>query len=225
MFNYFDLSNTDDFQYMLDMMGKDVLVNGNLVRALVTNTDLNRNYDDKKISTLTEIKRGDLIEYDGKKWLIISEVNGKRYNKYKGIMRRCNYDVTFKTGETQTIVGYDPMGRPIYATVEEHQTFPTIIDSKTFDIQTGQVINMAEGKILVTLQENPESLKIALDTRFIKMGNAWKIVGKDRTKKGLIVLTAEIGLFSQYDDLENEIAYNSDPNAGSGGSGGGDDLW
>ena len=94
MFNYFDLTSTDDYKYLLSAIGTDVVKNDmDTIRVIITNTNLEQNYDDRKISSLSQIKRGDLIEYDSSQWMVISEVNNTRYNKYKGIMRRCNYEV------------------------------------------------------------------------------------------------------------------------------------
>lgn len=90
MFNLFD-SNLDDFQYLLDNLGMDVEINGVSARAVISNTPINANYDDKKIKTLQLIKRGDKVKYQDNTYLIISEINGTRYGKYKGLMRRTNF--------------------------------------------------------------------------------------------------------------------------------------
>lgn len=94
MFNYFEFNNPTDFQYLLNSAGQDVLIDGKSARALITNTNLTESQDNKKITTLENIECGFLIDYDNGKWLIISEVNGKRYNKYKGIMQKCNNTLT-----------------------------------------------------------------------------------------------------------------------------------
>jgi len=186
-FNYFDLSSDTDFQYLLDSIGQDVSINSSTSKALITNTNVEQYYDDKYISTLTSIKRGDIVDYDNQNWLIVSEVNGKRFNKYKGIMRVLEYDVNFNfSGDIKT--------------------FPTSIDSKTFDIEQGKYISLPDGKILVTLQENIETLKIELDQRFIKMGSAWKVTGINRTHKGLIILSCDLDIFNVNDNRELEIA-------------------
>lgn len=207
MFNIFQLNSKNDYEYILNSIGEDISINNNPAKAIITNTDLNQTYDNKKISTLAVLNRGDIINYDYGKWLITSEVNGQRYNKYKGIMRKCIYDIWFKTGETKEQIGTDGSGYPVYEYTEYHQLISVYVDSKTFDIETGQIFSMPSGTTLVTLQENEESLKIKLGTRFIKMGSAWEIVGIDRTKKGLITFTSEITGFNSNDDKVNEIAY------------------
>jgi len=85
--------------------------------------------------------------------------------------------------------------------------FPSLIDTKVFDVSTGQYITMPEGKILVTMPENEESSKITIDLRFIIMGSAWKVTGIDKSKIGLITLFCDITQFDTVnDDIENEIA-------------------
>lgn len=65
MVNLFTNDNAD-FAFLLDQMGSDVLINDNPVKALITNTNLEQNYDDKKISSLSPLKRGDIVVYNGK---------------------------------------------------------------------------------------------------------------------------------------------------------------
>jgi len=75
MFNIFDNSTAEqDFEYILYYRGSSVLRNGVPVRALISNTNLEQHYDDKKITTLEELNRGDVIDYDGKTFMVISGV-------------------------------------------------------------------------------------------------------------------------------------------------------
>ncbi|MGG0887297.1 MULTISPECIES: Ig-like domain-containing protein [Brevibacillus] len=191
MVNLFQ-SNPDDFQYILDTLGQDVLINNRSVRAVISNTTLSTDVDDKKISTLTPIQRGYLVHYNDEDWLIISEVNGQRSGRYRAFMRVCDYRIKFNfTG-----------------TVKE---FPAIVDGKVFDVETGQFMTLPNSKILVTLQENEETLQIVVGQRFIKMGRAWEVEAIDRTEKGLLRLWCKEDQFNDaVDDKENEIA-----NAGS----------
>lgn len=94
MFNYFQLNDPKDFKHLLNMAGQDILINGKPARALITNTNLTESKDNRNITTLENIECGYLIDYDDGKWLVISEVSGKRYNKYKGIMQKCNNTLT-----------------------------------------------------------------------------------------------------------------------------------
>ena len=66
--------------------------------------------------------------------------------------------------------------------------------------------SLPTGKIIVLLQDNAESRMINIDNRFIKMNKAFKVVGDDRTDKGLIKLYCDLDMFSVDDDKINEVA-------------------
>ncbi|GED25176.1 hypothetical protein BAG01nite_12780 [Brevibacillus agri] len=186
MINLFQ-SNPDDFQYILDTIGQNVQINNQSVKVVISNTTLSTDVDDKKISTLTPIERGDIVHYNNEDWLIISEVNGQRNGRYRAFMRVCDYPIKINFG-----------------IVKE---FPAIVDGRVFDVETGQYMTLPASKILVTLQENQETLEIEAGQRFIKMGRAWKVEAIDRTHKGLLRLWCKQDQFnSAVDDVENEIA-------------------
>lgn len=118
----------------------------------------------------------------------MSEVNGQRSGRYRAYMRVCDYPIKFNF---QGMV----------------KAFPTIVDGKVFDVETGQYMPLPNSKILVTLQENQETLLITVGQRFIKMGRAWAVEGIDRTQKGLLILWCKQDQFNEaVDDIENEIA-------------------
>lgn len=83
------------FNYMLEQVGKDLTLNGSTpIRAILSSVPVNaNNHDDKYISTLYPIKQGDLVDYINSKWLIVSQVNGQRIVKYKGVMRKCTHSM------------------------------------------------------------------------------------------------------------------------------------
>ncbi|WP_414852368.1 hypothetical protein [Brevibacillus sp. IT-7CA2] len=86
MINLF-VSNKEDFQFILDHLGKDVLINNQPVKAAISNSPLSTDVDDKIISTLAAISRGDIVHYNNEDWIILSEVNGQRYGRYRAYIR------------------------------------------------------------------------------------------------------------------------------------------
>lgn len=61
------------------------------------------------------------------------------------------------------------------------------------------------------MQLNEQSKEIELNQRFIKMGNAFKVVGKDLTKNGLLILHCDLDTIdTTHDDVENEVANGKD---------------
>ncbi|WP_168796726.1 Ig-like domain-containing protein [Acetivibrio thermocellus] len=190
--NIFDFPN-NDYLYLLSMAGDDIYINNGTIpkKALINNLPVNRQADIRTISTTTEIKRGDLINWDNEYWLIISEIGQKRYSYYKGIIQRCNYNIKFN----------------FKGTIKE---FPCIVDSKVFDVETNQYLSIPAGKIVVTMQSNADSENIKINDRFIKMKNAWKVSSIDRTNNGLIILHCDLDSIISSDDLVNEIANAGD---------------
>lgn len=189
--NIFDFPQKD-YLYLLSMAGDDIYLNNDTMpkKALINNLPVNRQADIRTISTTTEIKRGDLVNWDGGNWLIISDIGHKRYSYYKGIIQKCNYNIKFN----------------FQGTIKE---FPAIVDSKVFDVETNQFFSVPAGKIIVTMQSNENSENITIGQRFIKMKTAWEVTGIDRTKNGLLVLWCDLDNIKLSDDLVNEI-----PNAG-----------
>ena len=190
--NIFDFPQ-NDYLYLLSMAGDDIKINDNpeTKKALINNLSVNRQADIRTIATKEEIKRGDLVNWDGENWLIISEIGHKRYTYYKGIIQRCNYNIKFN----------------FEGTIKQ---FPAIADSKVFDVETNQYLSVPAGKIVVTMQSNADSENIKINDRFIKMKNAWKVTGIDRTKNGLLILHCDLDTIIPSDDLENEIANAGD---------------
>lgn len=177
----------NDFDFLLLQMGKQIIINGNTATAIIGYAD-NKEFDDKKIITKSSIKRGDLIEIGDYKYIVISDTSDKRYDTYyKAIARRCIYNIFFNFA----------------GTIKE---FPAIVTSKIFDTEQGKYMQLAEGQIQVTLQDNADTSNIQLQQRFIIMGDAWKVTGIDKAKNGLIILNCEIDVFNDNDDKNNEIA-------------------
>ena len=84
--------------------------------------------------------------------------------------------------------------------------FDVLLESETYDIVENKVISLPSGQILVWLQENTESTKVALNQRFLNTGRAWQVTGIDRSKPGLMKLFCELTLSNSDDDFTLGIA-------------------
>ncbi|MFI2857566.1 Ig-like domain-containing protein [Paenibacillus sp. JSM ZJ436] len=188
MINLFDHDN-QDYAFLMEQFGTDVLVNNNPTQAMIDNTNLEQEYDDKKISSLSPLHRGDIVIYEDNKYLLVSEVNGQRYDKYKGIMRRLPHTITVNAG--CRFIALD--------------CFITVGNSGITD---GKVLSIQDGEITVytTQYYNDSGLKI--DTRFILYGQAFKIVGIDRfSQPGIMIIRCEQDSINPAtDDVVNGIA-------------------
>lgn len=180
-----------NMDFLLYEKGESFLLNGVSQRGLFIEVkDKISFYDDIILTSKIPFETGDSISYQDSNWLVISQVQNNHdadVSIYRSRIRKCNYDVNFN---------FDGLVK----------TFPTIIEGKVFDVQSGQYIMLPTGKILVTIQENPDTLAMIINQRFIKMGSAWKVIGIDRSKRGLIILSADLDPFAADDDKIKEIA-------------------
>ncbi|WP_333888298.1 hypothetical protein [Clostridium sp.] len=53
------------------------------------------------------------------------------------------------------------------------------------------IIILPTGTIVVTVPLDSITEQIKINNRFIKMGAAWKVTGRDKSLEGLIKITAE----------------------------------
>lgn len=172
MFNL--LEPIDDFSYLLDNLGKDIQINNIPTKALITNTNLNESNDNKKITTLTNIQRGFLVDYDNQKWLITSEVNGMRYDKYKGIMQKCN---NFIIVNIAGILYYVPC---------------IVTDGASLNIDTNQYLMTLDTTIYILVANDSINSNIKVNDIF-KIGTYnYKVVNiDDISQSGLLILKME----------------------------------
>ncbi|MGF7057182.1 hypothetical protein [Brassicibacter mesophilus] len=169
-----------------------VLINNTETSAILEDTSDTLNYyADKYIVTIYEIKTGDIVEYEGINYLIISQIDRNKEN-YRARIRQADFNIKFFINE-------------------EIKEFPAIIESKIFDIETGQYLTLPNKKIRVTLKDDAETTYIIEGKRFIKMGSAWKVVGIDKTRPGLLILNCDFSEFNTNDDKENEVADYVEP--------------
>lgn len=173
--------------FFLFEKGEDVLLNNIGYKAVVldANEKINRD-NDKIIHCKVEIKTGDIVDYDGRKYIITSQIDNNP-NSFCGRMKQCNYSIAFNfTGNVKW--------------------FNALIETKVMDIDTNKYMSLASGTIKVSLQDNADSRDIAIGSRFINTGRAWKINGIDKATLGLIILTCDMVVTEASDDLNTGIA-------------------
>ncbi|WP_425446672.1 hypothetical protein [Dethiothermospora halolimnae] len=182
------MKRIDDYlDFLLQEKGEDILFKGQNKKAIISDAKNKINfYDDKFIRTDFEIKTGNVITYQDRKWLIISEVD-KNKKSYKARMRKSNFDINF-------IINNDV------------KNINSIIENLKFTLDDSNAIPLDDYDIRVIMGDSEVTENIDVNDRFIKMGKAWKVVGIDKTKKGLLILECNKDSFVSGDDKENEIA-------------------
>lgn len=197
MFNLFETESiNNDIKNLIESAGRNVLINNVARKVLIsTNTNLKiSEFEDRYIHSTHSIQRGDLIQYNNENYLIISESATRRNEKYKALMRHCNTNIEIIVVELIDTGEKDYRGAPIYNEVETTITVPSIVDSKTFSVDSGNAINLVNNQITVTVQDNEQTRGIAINDTFIVNGQNRKLVNIDYSKNGLLILYCDLGV-------------------------------
>lgn len=144
---------------MISQLGKTITVNNILRQALITNTELEQNYDDKWINTLYSLNRGDIIIYNNTKYLIISEQNDKRYNKYKVIMRRVPFTSVFSSSNLSV------------ATVNSSSLITAISAGTQLQIKHKLLITIDSKILLLSILK----FQMGLQLKYLQIRQRWNI--------------------------------------------------
>lgn len=198
----FDLfsTNHNDFHTMMDIAGVPIYVNGVPKRAFISNTRYLKEQNDKYISTVFEFKRGDIIYYDNRYWMVITQVGTPRHESYKGMIRQLEHDIIFNL--------YDVENRPSKYLLK----VPSIV-SQTSDFvaeysRTTQFITITS-EIHVIVQDNEKTRRIIElvnnGGRIIFGHRAYDIIGVSSAQKGVLDFTCAVSTFQAGDDRENSI--------------------
>lgn len=174
--------------FFLREKGELIHINGMQQIALIRNAvDKIQATDEKIVRTATPIYTGDYIDYQNERYLITSEIDHNDQS-YRGRMRKCNYNIAFNwSGNVKW--------------------FDVIVEGKSFYINVGNIISMAEGSINVFLQNNVDARNIMLSQRFYNTNQPFKVEGINRTVKGITQLSCTLDSISTaYDDVSNNIA-------------------
>ena len=178
------------FTNTLRNYGYDVIVNGeDEVKVILKEYKEGISPTDYKYMLFQNglIKQGDIISIFNDNWLVLHEDISINDVYTRVIIRRLKFKINFNfTGEVIS--------------------FPSAIDEGTYRISTNEYITLQDGRIVLNMQENETSKRISLNQRFLIMDNAWKVVQKTNAEHGIYKIYADIDIFNDNDDRENEIA-------------------
>ncbi|MGG4213877.1 hypothetical protein [Paenibacillus sp. FSL L8-0638] len=183
---------TRSLEPMLDFFlrekGKLVHINSVKQLALIRDaTDIIQMTDEKIIRAATPLHTGDIVDYRYERYLITSQVD-RNEQSCRGRMRKCNQRLALNCDG-------------------QVKWFDAVVEARTFSTETGKVISMPDGNIMVTVQDNADTRGIRLSQRFYMTHQPFKIVGMDRTMNGIIQLSCTLdSINTAYDDVENNIA-------------------
>lgn len=178
----------DQFNYILKQQGIDITINGVISSKCLMKEKENADYNDRKqiYVTIGQVRQGDVIDFLGETWIVVSKDIGSQV-----------YDV-LNLELTKHIIRFNFEGEII--------TFPAITHPMPKVLDDGAEVSFYAGTLQITLQETQDSEKIVLGQRVLNQGQAWKVSGWDKSKRGLITLMCEVDVFNADDDKVNEIA-------------------
>ncbi|NEU28806.1 hypothetical protein G3M74_22590 [Paenibacillus polymyxa] len=183
---------TRSLEPMLDFFlrekGELVHINGMRQLALIQDAaNTIQMTDEKIIRAATPLHTGDTVDYRDERYLITSQVD-QNEKSCRGRMRKCNQRLALNwSGQVKW--------------------FDAVVEARTFSTETGKVISMPEGNILITVKDNTDTRGITLSQRFYMTHQPFKVTGIDRTMNGIIQLSCTLdSINTAYDDVENNIA-------------------
>jgi hypothetical protein len=176
---------------MLNQVSRSVYLNESSepISVIITNTKLTNWYDDKIISSLIHIQRGSTILYNNNTYMVISQVNDRRYGHYKANMRLLPHSI---------VINRDC----------KMQTVPCYTEENSPSLKGGQVMTILDNRITVNVPSHKLDTNITLTAEFMINGNKFKIINiDDYTQKGISILTCEREQINpELDDVKNNIA-------------------
>lgn len=182
------------FNSNLKRLGKEVTINGVTVRAIIKeHTNLAIGIDTKHIfiPIAHEVVQGDIIGWNGNKYLVTNEEFSINNVYTKCLMRKLHHTINIKYANTEV------------------WNIPCFIVDNIQTIKSGTVIDIATGSIVITIPYTTTTTLIEHSTRLFAMGRqVWEVVGITNTEEGLIKLYCDKTLGIVGDDKENLVAYN-----------------
>jgi hypothetical protein len=149
---------------------------------------------------------GTYVKFDGYTWLLYDKYGGTGSTSIKMLAIRCNRLIKWKN-ETGELKEYECVASATDLGSKSKQS-KNEIEWNKFDVR------LPLGQLFVTVEVNPDTVKIKLNDRFIFGRNVYEvtgiddITGIDENDYGIIQLTVAITTKRTNDDFENDIAEN-----------------
>lgn len=189
-----------EFTNLINNFGIDVFLNDETEsrKAIISSrsqSEMLPDFDDKNIHCNFEIIRGNIITYQNVKYLVISDVQSKRAFEYKAIIRPMTNIFNYTYWSEGTIIGYDPLGNPIYADGEEPGEvvleLPCIAYQEGNPTLNGGQIVQPETMIKVIMTDDEQSSRIEMNSQHRLLNHNYKVVDINLLQDGLRIFTME----------------------------------
>jgi hypothetical protein len=172
-----------------------VYINGSITATgvnIVEESSLNKNPNKKRILMKPEdsLSVGNTCVWNNNNWLV-TDLDDDNGIYTVGIIEKCNNTLTIQTGVTETITGYDSMGRPIITSIPTYDSFPCIeISGLNVNRRTNldEPVNLPFSRTIITITLTD---KIQIDMEFVMNNNKYKIIDMSYSRTGLLDLMAD----------------------------------
>jgi hypothetical protein len=190
-----NLFNDTTLNNVFDSVAKKIKINNVLIPSIITNGALNKldEQETKHIHTLERVNQGDIVDYEGNKYLVVTESMSKRHNKYKNIMEHMNMTVTTESDVQAVITDYDDFGKPIYSYISHYYDVPLVLrfDRVGSALTSGAFLTIKkalEGKV----QKNEMNMTyLTVNKELTIEGSQYMITHVDKVQTGIMVLQLE----------------------------------
>ncbi|WP_010651169.1 hypothetical protein [Oceanobacillus massiliensis] len=189
---------TEDFNQLIQEFGVPIRLNIETVtrKAILTNSKVSDslpNFDDKSIHTNFKIKRGDVIAYEGVKYLIITDIQSKRSYEYKATIRPMTNTFTYTYYSDGYYEEVDRHGSPIWIIEpgELTEELPCVAFQEGSPTLTSGQIVMPETRIKIIMPDNEVTALIAMTSEHSIINHNYRVVDINLLQSGLRIFTME----------------------------------
>lgn len=128
----------------------------------------------------TSINIGDIIVMDNENWMVTDSIsNNPLFPKAK--IEKCNYTLQVQIGYSETYVGRDSWGKPVYDKTPTLSPSPCILKTTVSTIGLNQPINLPQGQVSLTIRYDDTAKQIKLNDNYDLYNAQYKVVGFDYT--------------------------------------------
>lgn len=139
------------------------------------------------------ISVGDIVDWDSKKWLVISAEKFSDLYWY-GMMQECNNTLKFYKKQNQTSILFE---------------VPCIFSDGSVSLEEGRFLSLPSGHYLITIPSGYIA-KSDMNMRYIINDAPYKTFGINNATNGLVKIEVVDDSFNEKDDKINSIAWNID---------------
>jgi len=187
-----DVKENFDIRRYYSAEGKSVIIDNIETQVIIQShlNPLNEGKYDKKIHMPIEtvVDTGSIVEWEGNKWIIISNIDNLQAYKTASMIKSNN---TLKFYDKNSIL-YE---------------IPCIVGKGNLSLEENKFLSIPADEYVVAIPNTVDTLNIDENTRFILSGSAYSVVGIDNISNiGLLNIRVKEGQIVEDDNIDLGIA-------------------